>query len=128
MSTATDRANELFLRAALSDGDLNYPERVAFIAEDEPGVHRALVANLLEGVPTVIVNAAGGERLLLPVRRPGLVGAVLRIVDRLLGRIPVVALSRGVTSTIPASYATLSTVRRTERRGRTDRPHAPAHG
>jgi len=114
MSTATEHANELFIRAALSDDNLGYPPRVAFVAADVEGAYRALVENLTARTPTVLVNAMGGERLLFPIRRTGITAPFLNLIDRRFGRIPVVAFERGRTVAEHAAYGavgTYSTVR-----------------
>jgi hypothetical protein len=118
MSTATEQADALFMRAALSEDNLGYPKRAAFVADDVEGFYAVVVENMCEGIPTVLVNAMGGERLLFPVKRTGVAAPVLNLLDRRLKRIPVVSFSRGAVA--DASYdsvGTYSTVRAGNRGG-----------
>ena len=97
MSRTVDKARELFMTASLSDDDLGYPDRVAFIPGDQEWADDALWHNLTEGRATVLVSDEN-ELLLIPQPRS--------LLDRLRGRVGV-----SVTQRIhgrPAPYATAS--------------------
>ena len=97
MSKTVDKTHELFMAASLSDDDLGYPDRVAFIPGDQEWADDALWRNLTEGRATVLVSDEN-ELLLIPRPRG--------LIDRLRGRVGV-----NVTQRIhghPAPYATAS--------------------
>ncbi|MGN6372731.1 MAG: hypothetical protein ACTHM1_07035 [Solirubrobacteraceae bacterium] len=80
MSTITEKTWDLFMDASLSDDDLGYPRKVAFVPGDEDWVDDVVWRNLVEGRPTVVV-AEDTELLLVPKRR--------KLIDRLRGRVAV---------------------------------------
>jgi len=59
MSRTVDKARELFMTASLSDDDLGYPDRVAFIPGDQEWADDALWHNLTEGRATVLDRLRG---------------------------------------------------------------------
>jgi hypothetical protein len=79
MSTV-DKTWDLFMAASLSDDDLGYPNKVAFIPGDQEWADDVVWRNLTEGRPTVLVND-DAELLLNPLPRS--------LIDRLLGRVGV---------------------------------------
>jgi hypothetical protein len=80
MSAISERTDELFMAATLSDDDLGYPNGVEFVPADEEWADEVLWRNLIEGQATVLVGEEI-ELLLTPLRRGPL--------DRLRGRVPV---------------------------------------
>jgi len=81
MSTATDHADDFFMRLNLSDDCLGYPKRVAVVATDVEHVARIVWRTLDEdGMPIVVIDDRGGETL---VSRPSRAAELL---DRLLRR------------------------------------------
>ncbi len=83
MSDATDQTKQAFLRATLSDDDLGYPDRVAFLSQDTDSWKEILLRTLVEeGRPVVLIDADASEVLFEPLNRRG----PLRIVDRRLKR------------------------------------------
>jgi hypothetical protein len=80
MSTISEKTDELFIAATLSDDDLGYPNGVEFVPADEEWADEVLWRNLIEGQTTVLVGEEI-ELLLTPLRRGPL--------DRLRGRVPV---------------------------------------
>jgi hypothetical protein len=80
MSTISEKTDDLFMAATLSDDDLGYPNGVEFVPADEEWADEALWRNLIEGQATVLVGEEI-ELLLTPLRRGPL--------DRLRGRVPV---------------------------------------
>jgi hypothetical protein len=80
MSTISEKTDELFMAATLSDDDLGYPNGVEFVPADEEWADEVLWRNLIEGQATVLVGEEI-ELLLTPLRRGPL--------DRLRGRVPV---------------------------------------
>lgn len=81
--TATEQANRLFMEASLADESLGYPDRVSFVASDNPHRDDIIWRNLSEQLPTVIVDEDALEILLLPVSRP----LALAWLDRARGRV-----------------------------------------
>lgn len=80
MSTISDKTDELFMAATLSDDDLGYPNGVEFVPGDEEWTDDAVWRKLAEGRPTVLVGEQD-EILLVPLRRS--------LVDKLRGRVTV---------------------------------------
>ncbi len=80
MSTISDKTDELFMAATLSDDDLGYPNGAEFVPGDEEWANDVVWRNLAEGRPTVIVGEES-ELLLVPTRRS--------LIDRLRGRVAV---------------------------------------
>ncbi len=80
MSTISEKTDDLFMAATLSDDDLGYPNGVEFVPADEEWADEVLWRNLIEGQATVLVGEEI-ELLLTPLRRGPL--------DRLRGRVPV---------------------------------------
>ena len=80
MSKTVDKTHELFMAASLSDDELGYPDRVAFIPGDQEWADDALWRNLTEGRATVLVSDEN-ELLLIPQPRG--------LIDRLRGRVGV---------------------------------------
>jgi hypothetical protein len=80
MSTISEKTDELFMAATLSDDDFGYPNGVEFVPADEEWADEVLWRNLIEGQTTVLVGEEI-ELLLTPLRRGPL--------DRLRGRVPV---------------------------------------
>ncbi len=80
MSTISDKTDELFMAATLSDSDLGYPNGVEFVPGDEEWADDAVWRKLAEGRPTVVVGEQD-EVLLVPMRRS--------LVDKLRGRVAV---------------------------------------
>ena len=79
--TATEPTYELFMQSALSDDDLGYPNKVAFVPAEEEWADEVIWRNLTSGTPTVIV-VNGFEVLLQPDPPDG----VAAFWDRLRGR------------------------------------------
>ncbi len=80
MSTISDKTDELFMAATLSDDGLGYPNGVEFVPGDEEWADDAVWRKLVEGRPTVLVGEQD-ELLLVPLRRG--------LVDKLRGRVTV---------------------------------------
>ena len=80
MSTISDKTNELFMTASLSDDDLGYPNEVEFVPGDQEWTDDVVWRNLAEGRPTVIVGEET-ELLLVPTHR--------NLIDKLRGRVAV---------------------------------------
>lgn len=80
MSSISEKTDELFKAATLSDDDLGYPNGVEFVPSDEEWADEVVWSNLTHGIPTVLVGEES-ELLLAPLRRGPL--------DRLRGRVPV---------------------------------------
>jgi hypothetical protein len=80
MSTVTDKSWDVFMTASLSDDDLGYPDKVAFVPGDQEWADDVVWRNLAGGRPTVIVGEES-ELLLVPTRRS--------LIDRLRGRVAV---------------------------------------
>jgi hypothetical protein len=80
MSTISDKTDELFMVATLSDDDLGYPNGVEFVPGDEVWTDDAVWRKLAEGRPTVLVGEQD-ELLLVPLRRG--------LIDKLRGRVTV---------------------------------------
>lgn len=80
MKTATDRADDLFLRLMLNDDRFGLPPHVSVVAADVEHVATMVWQGLGDGMPTVVVDAEGGEML---ISRPS---RVERIVDRICRR------------------------------------------
>jgi hypothetical protein len=80
MSTISDKTDELFMAATLSDDDLGYPNGVEFVPGDEEWADDAVWRKLAEGRPTVLVDEQD-ELLLVPLRRG--------LIDKLRGRVTV---------------------------------------
>ena len=86
LMTATEQTHRLFMRSALSDDDLGYPDSVGFVANDLPGWEDMLWRDLKEDRrPTVVVDENALETIFIPVER----STLLRLLDRLRGRVPV---------------------------------------
>jgi hypothetical protein len=90
MTTATEHAGDFFMRLCLSEDGLGYPDRVSVIAADLANAASIVWRTLHdERVPTVVIDASGGETLVsLPTRFE-------RLVDRLRGRSRVWVEARG---------------------------------
>lgn len=84
-TTATEQANRLFMEASLADETLGYPDRVSFVASDNPHREDIVWRNLSEHVPTVIVDEDALEVMLVPIDRSFL----LAWMDRARGRVVV---------------------------------------
>lgn len=84
-TTATDQANRLFMEASLADETLGYPDRVSFVASDNPHREDIVWRNLSEDRPTVIVDEDALEIMLVPVGR----SFPLAWLDRARGRVVV---------------------------------------
>jgi hypothetical protein len=95
--SAVDKTWNLFMAASLSDDDLGYPDRVAFIPGDQEWADEALWRNLTEGRATVLVGDET-ELLLIPLPRS--------LIDRLRGRVGVNVTQRVHGHATP--YATAS--------------------
>lgn len=123
MSTSSRHAADLFKRAALADDDLGYPDDVVFIADDIKGGKDIVGANMANGIATVIVSGRGGEVLLSPDPRRGLLG----LWDRLRGQVRIRIGARGDLRSELDIYGNVRTGshRRPRRRG-ADHNHAPA--
>jgi hypothetical protein len=81
MSTISDKTDELFMVATLSDDDLGSPNGVEFVpGDEEEWADDAVWRKLAEGRPTVVVGEQD-EVLLVPMRRS--------LVDKLRGRVTV---------------------------------------
>lgn len=80
MNTATEHANQLFMRVSLSDDLEGYPAHLAVVASDIGDTARFVREHLDEGMPTVVVDDGGGETLISPLSR------VERMFDRLRQR------------------------------------------
>jgi hypothetical protein len=80
MSSISEKTDELFMAATLSDDDLGYPNGVEFVPADEEWADEVVWRNLTDGIPTVLVGEES-ELLLTPLRRGPF--------DRLRGRVPV---------------------------------------
>jgi hypothetical protein len=80
MSAVPDKTWNLFMAASLSDDDLGYPNRVAFVPGDQDWADDVVWRNLTEGRPTVLVGEET-ELLLVPMRRS--------LIDRARGRVTV---------------------------------------
>lgn len=80
MNTATEYANELFMRVSLSDDLDGYPARLAVVATDVGDTARFVREHVGEGMPTVVVDADGGKTLISPLSR------LERMLDRLCRR------------------------------------------
>ncbi len=80
MSFISEKTDELFMAATLSDDDLGYPNGVEFVPADEEWADEVVWRNLTDGIPTVLVGEES-ELVLTPLRRGPL--------DRLRGRVPV---------------------------------------
>ncbi len=68
MGTISEKTDELFMAATLSDDDLGYPNGVEFVPADEDWADEVLWRNLIEGQATVLVGEEI-ELLLTPLRR-----------------------------------------------------------
>jgi hypothetical protein len=123
MTTAAEHANNLFKRAALGDEDLGYPEQVAFLAEDMDGALAVFDANMWSGTPTVVVSSRGGEMIVIPMPRRGLLGAY----DRVRGRVHVRVATRGDLRSEIEVYGTVRAHGRHGHRPPDDATHVPAH-
>lgn len=95
--SAVDKTWDLFMAASLSDDDLGYPDRVAFVPGDQEWADEVVWRNLTEGRATVLVNDEI-ELLLTPLRR--------NLIDRLRGRVSVNIAHRAPGHAAP--YATAS--------------------
>lgn len=62
------------MEASLADETLGYPDRVAFVAADNPHREDIVWRNLSEHVPTVIVDEDALEIMLVPVGSVDLTG------------------------------------------------------
>jgi hypothetical protein len=80
MSTVTDKSWDVFMAASLSDDDLGYPDKVAFVPGDQEWADDVVWRNLADGRPTVIVGEES-DLLLVPTRRS--------LIDKLRGRVAV---------------------------------------
>jgi hypothetical protein len=80
MSAVPDKTWDLFMASSLSDDDLGYPNRVAFVPGDQDWADDVVWRNLTEGRPTVLVGEET-ELLLVPMRRS--------LLDRVRGRVAV---------------------------------------
>jgi hypothetical protein len=78
--SAIDKTWDLFMAASLSDDDLGYPDRVAFVPGDQEWADEVLWRNLTEGRATVLVSDEF-ELLLTPLPRS--------LIDRIRGRVSV---------------------------------------
>lgn len=77
MSTATDNAHKLFLRASLAGGEDNfgYPDSVTFLSQEIEGWEDILVQSVFdEGKAVVLVNDEASELLFDPAPRRWLLG------------------------------------------------------
>jgi hypothetical protein len=95
--SVVDQTWNLFMDASLSDGDLGYPDRVAFVPGDQEWADEVVWRNLTEGRATVIVSDEI-ELLLNPLPRT--------LIDRLRGRVGVNVTHRARGHAAP--YATAS--------------------
>jgi hypothetical protein len=95
--SAVDKTWGLFMAASLSDDDLGYPDKVAFVPGDQEWADEVVWRNLTEGRATVLVND-DAELLLVPLRRS--------LVDRLRGHVAVNVAHRAHGHAAP--YATAS--------------------
>lgn len=83
MTTATDNAHRLFLRATLSEDSFGYPDRVSFLSQDIEGWEDILIRSLFdEGKPIVLVDEEASEVLFEPSPRRWPLG----MIDHRLGR------------------------------------------
>jgi hypothetical protein len=80
MSETVDKTHEVFMAATLSEDDLGYPDRVAFVPGDQEWADDVVWRNLTEGRATVLVSDEN-ELLLIPQPRSP--------IDRLRGRVRV---------------------------------------
>jgi hypothetical protein len=80
MSTISDKTDEMFMAATLSDDDLGYPNGVEFVPGDEDWADEAVWRKLADGHPTLLVDAES-ELLLVPMQRS--------LLDRIRGRVAV---------------------------------------
>ena|ERR1700742_4944526 len=77
MSSASDNARQLFLRATMSDADFGYPDAVAFLSIDMEGWEDVLTRTIFdEGKAVVLVDEEATELLIEPAPRLGLRGFV----------------------------------------------------
>lgn len=97
MSDTVEKTHELFMAASLSDDDLGYPDRVAFVPGDQEWADEVVWRNLTEGRATVLVSDEI-ELLLIPLPRS--------LIDRLRGRVGVNVTHRAHGHAAP--YATAS--------------------
>lgn len=77
-----DKTHDLFVRAALSDEDLGYPDDVSFIPSDEEWSDRALTRTIVDERRPAVVVFDSLEVLIEPCPRHGLRG----LVDRMRGK------------------------------------------
>jgi hypothetical protein len=101
MSTISEKTNELFMAATLSEESLGYPDDVEFVPGDQEWADDVVWRNLIEGHPTVVVDEET-EFLLIPLPR--------RPIDRLRGCVRVRVTHRPHGHI--AAYATSSTLGR----------------
>lgn len=86
MSTTYDTGFELFTRAALSDEDLGYPNRVIFVPIDVDDVDGVVWRSLHnEQRPVVLVGRGDAEVLIVPCAR----GRARRVYESLRGYVTV---------------------------------------
>lgn len=78
--SAIDKTWNLFMDASISDDDLGYPDRVAFVPGDQEWADEVVWRNLTEGRATVLVSDET-ELLLMPLPRS--------LIDRIRGRVGV---------------------------------------
>ncbi len=97
MSDTVEKTHELFMSASLSDDDLGYPDKVAFVPGDQEWADEVVWRNLTEGRATVLVSDEI-ELLLTPLPRS--------LIDRLRGRVGVNVTHRAHGHAAP--YATAS--------------------
>jgi hypothetical protein len=95
--SAVDKTWNLFMDASLSDDDLGYPDKVAFVPGDQEWADDVVWRNLTEGRATVLVSDEV-ELLLTPLPRS--------LIDRLRGHVPVNVTHRAHGHAAP--YATAS--------------------
>jgi hypothetical protein len=89
MTTATDYAGDFFMRLALSEDGLGYPNRVSVVATDVEHVATIVWRRIDEGMPIIVIDGDGGETLISPISR------LERLFDRLLRRSRVRVAVRG---------------------------------
>jgi hypothetical protein len=89
VSTATQRADELFMRLMLTDKRFGLPPHVSVVAADLDSAAKIAWRNAREGMPTVVVAGDGSEVLVRSLSR------VERLLDRLCGRARVRIDARG---------------------------------
>lgn len=87
--TATEHAGDFFMRLCLSEDGLGYPDRVAVVATDVGNVVKHVWDAIDDGVPIIVIDAAGGETLVSPPSR------LERLTDRVRGRASVRVQVRG---------------------------------